>query len=472
MLLQVVMMPSPGDEIAKIFSQLGQALPSIFNREGIERQRIMDQIAANPTYGQQLAGQVRAATAEGSLDANKPGLAAVGQQLGLDMGNPESQAFLASLSMTFPATLEEQTGALATGAPVGLTASPTAQLQHEATTKGLEADVQRSTTEIITGLNEQERQEVLNDLNYPQLLATYDIATARLGIEDTKQKMEAWKQLDKFIKANPELAGQEAAGLVNPAFLDYLSLLGRLSLEERLAMAKKDTTPAEALALLMSLTKDREEIENNFTAALAAAENDEDRAGIIARQNTFEAMGSQVAAIAGVEWPETPRTPDGQTVVYEVPRLFTDRVNSLEDARLEARAVSQYEFAVSHVGRNLLHLKPGTLEFGTEMGRLMGEVMQSDLGPYLDSRQLVGEFRNEIVAFVRDQLNIKDKPTGEAETPPTPEEIDQAMKAVEQGQAATVGQALDAIRQGVLKFVGGIIEQSRTTTPSSPTGRQ
>jgi hypothetical protein len=237
-------------------------------------------------------------------------------------------------------------------------------------------------------------------------------------------------------------------------------------------MTKKETTPAEALALLMSLTKDREEIENNFTAALAAAENDEDRAGIIARQNTFEAMGSQVAAIAGVEWPETPRTPDGQTVVYEVPRLFTDRVNSLEDARLEARAVSQYEFAVSHVGRNLLHLKPGTLEFGTEMGRLMGEVMQSDLGPYLDSRQLVGEFRNEIVAFVRDQLNIKDKPTGEAETPPTPEEIDQAMKAVEQGQAATVGQALDAIRHGVIKFVGGIIEQSRTTTPSSPTGRQ
>ena len=46
------------------------------------------------------------------------------------------------------------------------------------------------------------------------------------------------------------------------------------------------------------------------------------------------------------------------------------------------------------------------------------------------------------------------------------------MEAVEQGQAATVGQALDAIRRGVLGFVGGVIEQSRTTTPPSPTERQ
>ena len=407
MLLQVVMMPSPGDEIARILTSLGQSLPTIFNREGIERQRVMDMIAANPEYGQQIAGQVRMASAEGATDAAQPGLTSIGETLGLDMGNADSQALLASISESFPATLQEQIGALATGATVGAAASPTAQLTHEAATKGLEADVQRSTTEIITGLNEQERQEVLRDLNYPQLLAQYEMATARLGIEDTAQKMEAWKQLDKFIKENPELAGQEAAGLVNPAFLDYLSLLERLSLEERLQMAKKASDPLEVLGSVISLGQERNRLWNSIREAKAAGASDEEMAALNAQWNDVDTTGQLVAStVPGLEW-STIALPGAEKdpITYSTPTKWTEYTTThfeAEQAAVMDNLLSSYT--------EWMRME---LAGGRDRSELLTELKQDDpeFWNTMMSSGALGEWMAEINRWVTEETKKSAKET-------------------------------------------------------------
>lgn len=399
MLLQVVMMPSPGDEIARILASIGQSLPMIFNREGLERQKIMDQIAANPTYGQQLASQVRASTAEGSLDANQPGLSAVGQQLGLDMGNPESQAFLAALAQTFPATLEEQTGALATGAAVGLAASPTAQLQHEATTTGLQEQIQVSSANIIAAMNQEQREQYLQNFNYPLLAAQYQVATDALGIEDTEQKMKAWKELDAFIEANPELAGPEAAGLTNPAFLEYLSLLQRLSVEERLALAKNTNDPLEALGAVISLGQERNRLWNSIREAKAADASDEEIAALNAQWEDVDSTGQLIASqVPGLSW-STIALPGSEMdpITFRTPRKWSEYTTSYleaEQAAIMDNLLSSYS---EWVGLQLAG--------GRNRGDILAELRQDDPEFWNAMMQsgALGEWMAEINRWVTEQ---------------------------------------------------------------------
>ena len=474
MLLQVVMMPSPGDEIARILTSLGQSLPTIFNREGIERQRVMDMIAANPEYGQQIAGQVRMASAEGATDASRPGLTSIGETLGLDMGNADSQALLASIAESFPATLQEQVGALATGATVGAAASPLAEAQHEAAITTTKAETQEAKVSILEGMNAEKLAMLRSRYTNFHNIVRYENITTEAGIRGEKETLEAWDILDAFAQEYPELEPMMAAGLNNTPFLEYLGLMERLSMQARLAAAKKSVDPIEQMAAVMSIYKDREEIENNFAAALAAAPNDEERARIIADADAFNATMAPIADMLGLEWAQIGRGTDdkGTPAVFKIPRVFNEYVNSLADAAVQAELESAYPLAIKTIGDRLTHLTPGSVEYTQARSRMLGEIMNTPLGPHITSQELVGEFINEIDAYVRRELNISDEPQGEAEVPPTPEEIAQAMEAVEQGQAATVGQALDAIRRGVLGFVGGVIEQSRTTTPPSPTERQ
>lgn len=395
----VVFLPSPGDELAQIFSQLGAALPLIFNQEGLQRQQLIDQIRANPALGQQLASQYRTAVTESAGDANAPGGLAVAQMLGLDATNPENQQLLASIANSFPATLEEQLANLAVGTTGGALASPLAQQIHETTMTLTQAQGEEAKTSILANMNEQDRQRWLDALNYPLLAARYESATANLGLRTTDEHMTAWSVMDAFAEANPEYRWAIASGLVNQPFLSYMTRMQELSLQEKLSSLKANepTDLVEVMAALTDLAIERNRLFNSITEAKKDA-NDETVAALNAQWNDLNATAQRIAQAAGIEW-STIAMPgsEEEPLTYTLPRSWKDYTATFDDAEQEARLDRAWTEALVRAGLEIAG--------GRNRSEVMNEMREQlpEFWEHLIQSQTLGTFFAEVNRWVNEQ---------------------------------------------------------------------